>query len=87
MVNCIGFDLCTMSVSKKMVGMMTCGDVFKTVYFVLRKAPAQFWLCGGLQVSIDLAIFVQVSDSVMFLFDCLHRSFVDARDMSKYLWS
>lgn len=43
-----------------MVLMWTLGDVFKTVYFVLRKTPLQFMLCGALQVSIDLAILFQV---------------------------
>ncbi|XP_035828601.1 solute carrier family 66 member 2 [Aplysia californica] len=50
----------TAGMSKKMVGFWTCGDIFKTVYFILREAPAQFWICGMLQVSIDLSIFVQV---------------------------
>jgi len=40
--------------------MWTCGDVFKTAYFVLRAAPTQFWLCGTLQVMIDIAIMLQV---------------------------
>ena len=43
-----------------MVLMWTVGDVFKTSYFILREAPAQFWLCGGLQVLIDLTILGQV---------------------------
>lgn len=50
----------TQGMSKKMVAMWTCGDVFKTCYFVLRKAPAQFWICGSLQVMIDISIFLQV---------------------------
>ncbi|XP_025115595.1 PQ-loop repeat-containing protein 1-like isoform X2 [Pomacea canaliculata] len=50
----------TVGMSKKMVAFWTCGDVFKTVYFILREAPAQFWICGMLQVSIDIAIFLQV---------------------------
>jgi hypothetical protein len=36
------------------------GDVFKTAYFVVRKAPKQFWICGMLQISIDIAILCQV---------------------------
>lgn len=40
--------------------MWTSGDIFKTVYFVLRSAPTQFWLCGMLQISIDIAILIQV---------------------------
>lgn len=51
----------TVGMSKKMVGFWTCGDIFKTVYFILRAAPAQFWICGMLQVSIDVAIFGQVA--------------------------
>lgn len=46
--------------SKKMVGMWTCGDCFKTGYFIVRQAPAQFWICGMLQVGIDISIFLQV---------------------------
>ena len=36
------------------------GDIFKTVYFILRNAPKQFWICGILQISIDVAILGQV---------------------------
>lgn len=50
----------TQGMSKKMVAMWTCGDVFKTCYFVLRQAPAQFWICGSMQVMIDISIFIQV---------------------------
>lgn len=50
----------TQGMSKKMVAMWTCGDVFKTCYFILRSAPAQFWICGMLQVFIDISIFIQV---------------------------
>ncbi|XP_055892102.1 solute carrier family 66 member 2-like isoform X2 [Biomphalaria glabrata] len=50
----------TLGMSRKMVGFWTCGDCFKTVYFILREAPAQFWICGMLQVSIDISIFLQV---------------------------
>lgn len=50
----------TQGMSKKMVLMWTFGDVFKTCYFILREAPPQFWICGMLQVSIDISIFIQV---------------------------
>ncbi len=40
--------------------MWTSGDIFKTVYFILRNAPKQFSLCGMLQISIDIAILCQV---------------------------
>lgn len=40
--------------------MWTCGDIFKTVYFLIREAPAQFWICGALQICVDLAILLQV---------------------------
>ncbi|CAF1007926.1 unnamed protein product [Adineta steineri] len=50
----------TEGMSVKMVLMWTSGDIFKTVYFLLRNAPKQFWLCGLLQISIDIAILCQV---------------------------
>lgn len=50
----------TEGMSILMVLMWTVGDVFKTSYFILREAPAQFWLCGGLQVLIDITILGQV---------------------------
>ena len=40
--------------------MWTSGDIFKTIYFFVRHAPVQFWLCGLLQISIDIAILGQV---------------------------
>ncbi len=43
-----------------MVLMWLCGDTFKTTYFYLRDTPPQFFICGALQVSIDLAILAQV---------------------------
>lgn len=50
----------TYGMSIHMVIMWTLGDMFKTVYFILRKAPSQFWICGTLQVSLDIAILLQV---------------------------
>ncbi|KAI4872780.1 hypothetical protein NFI96_025348 [Prochilodus magdalenae] len=44
----------------KMVLMWTSGDTFKTGYFVLTQAPMQFWICGLLQVFVDIAILSQV---------------------------
>ena len=43
-----------------MVCMWLSGDIFKTLYFVIREAPIQFWLCGVLQVGLDLSILAQV---------------------------
>ncbi|KAM4705424.1 solute carrier family 66 member 2 [Rhinophrynus dorsalis] len=50
----------TEGMSIKMVLMWTSGDTFKTVYFVLNKAPFQFTICGLLQVFVDVAILLQV---------------------------
>jgi len=50
----------TYGMSLPMVMMWTCGDVFKTSYFYLRNTPAQFFICGSLQVTVDLCILVQV---------------------------
>jgi len=46
--------------SIKMVLMWTSGDTFKTGYFLLTQAPMQFWICGLLQVCVDVAILFQV---------------------------
>lgn len=43
-----------------MVFLWAFGDVFKTVYFIAREAPLQFWICGILQVVIDFFILLQV---------------------------
>ncbi|XP_073941969.1 solute carrier family 66 member 2 isoform X4 [Choristoneura fumiferana] len=50
----------TEGMSLSMVIMWTCGDIFKTAYFVMREAPTQFWVCGALQVSLDVVILIQV---------------------------
>ena len=52
------FQFCFFSL--QMVLMWTCGDVFKTTYFYLRKTPPQFVICGCLQVMVDVAILTQV---------------------------
>ncbi|XP_022122176.2 solute carrier family 66 member 2 isoform X3 [Pieris rapae] len=50
----------TEGMSVSMVIMWTCGDIFKTAYYVIREAPTQFWVCGSLQVSLDVVILLQV---------------------------
>ncbi|XP_017782142.1 PREDICTED: PQ-loop repeat-containing protein 1 isoform X2 [Nicrophorus vespilloides] len=50
----------TEGMSITMVALWTFGDIFKTAYFFIREAPLQFWICGCLQVSIDLLILLQV---------------------------
>lgn len=50
----------TEGMSVVMVLMWTSGDIFKTTYFILRASPVQFWLCGMIQVSLDLAVLSQV---------------------------
>ncbi|XP_042187954.1 solute carrier family 66 member 2 isoform X1 [Callorhinchus milii] len=49
----------TEGMSTAMVLMWTSGDTFKTVYFILNQAPFQFWICGLLQVFVDIAILFQ----------------------------
>ncbi|XP_022900959.1 solute carrier family 66 member 2 isoform X1 [Onthophagus taurus] len=50
----------TEGMSITMVFFWTCGDIFKTVYFKVREAPIQFWICGSIQVAIDIFILLQV---------------------------
>uniref|UniRef100_A0A3B5LC51 Solute carrier family 66 member 2 n=1 Tax=Xiphophorus couchianus TaxID=32473 RepID=A0A3B5LC51_9TELE len=44
----------------KMVLLWTVGDAFKTAYFVMNDSPAQFWVCGSVQILLDAAILLQV---------------------------
>ncbi|XP_010882458.2 solute carrier family 66 member 2 [Esox lucius] len=50
----------TRGMSVKMVLLWTTGDVFKTAYFWINDSPSQFWVCGAVQIFIDVAILVQV---------------------------
>lgn len=50
----------TSGMSLEMVVMWLSGDIFKTVYFVLRETPSQFYICGGIQVLVDILILWQV---------------------------
>lgn len=52
--------LCVSFFSVKMVLLWTAGDVFKTTYFVMNESPTQFWVCGSVQILIDVAILLQV---------------------------
>lgn len=51
----------TLGMSHHMVLLWTGGDLFKTGYFLVKKVPKQFIICGILQVSIDLMILAQIS--------------------------
>ncbi|KAG9509640.1 RNA-binding protein 5, partial [Fragariocoptes setiger] len=50
----------TKGMSVEMVAMWLSGDLFKTTYFIVRKTPPQFWICGTIQVLIDIIIICQV---------------------------
>lgn len=50
----------TLGMSVEMVIMWLSGDLFKTLYFIIRKAPAQFYVCGSIQVIVDILILYQV---------------------------
>lgn len=36
------------------------GDLYKTIYFIVRQAPFQFLICGCIQITFDTLIFLQV---------------------------
>ncbi|KAI1890041.1 hypothetical protein AGOR_G00169130 [Albula goreensis] len=50
----------TRGMSVKMVLLWTAGDLFKMTYFVVNESPAQFWVCGTVQILVDVAILLQV---------------------------
>ena len=58
--NCGGIYSRKYSCSVAMVAMWTSGDLFKTIYFIVRDSPVQFIFCGVLQVLIDFAILMQI---------------------------
>ena len=65
-VKMVTIDVClalrtfsSLSLSSKVL-LWASGDIFKTVYFIVRSAPKQFLVCGIIQISIDIAILVQV---------------------------
>uniref|UniRef100_A0A915PPU1 Solute carrier family 66 member 2 n=1 Tax=Setaria digitata TaxID=48799 RepID=A0A915PPU1_9BILA len=43
-----------------MVLVWIVGDCGKTAYFIYESSPAQFWLCGIIQITTDLLIMLQV---------------------------
>lgn len=42
------------------IATITIGDVGKTVWFIMESQPAQFWVCGTLQCSVDVLIIIQM---------------------------
>ncbi|VIO96178.1 Uncharacterized protein BM_BM5828 [Brugia malayi] len=56
--NCSRRSTSGMSIGMVLVWMI--GDCGKTVYFIYESSPAQFWLCGIIQITIDLLIMLQV---------------------------
>ncbi|XP_077451934.1 solute carrier family 66 member 2 [Stigmatopora argus] len=50
----------TKGMSVKMVLLWMAGDLFKTTYFLINSSPSQFWVCGSVQIVIDVAILLQV---------------------------
>lgn len=43
-----------------MVLLWMAGDIFKTTYFIMNESPVQFWVCGLVQILVDVAILLQV---------------------------
>uniref|UniRef100_A0A8R1Y480 Solute carrier family 66 member 2 n=1 Tax=Onchocerca volvulus TaxID=6282 RepID=A0A8R1Y480_ONCVO len=56
--NCSRRSTSGMSIGMVLVWMV--GDCGKTAYFIYERSPAQFWLCGIIQIVIDLLIMLQV---------------------------
>lgn len=62
--------------SLSMVLMWLAGDTFKTGYFISNAVPYQFWLCGLMQITIDLIIICQV---------CLYRQKAPSKGVAIHL--
>ncbi|OZC12618.1 PQ loop repeat protein [Onchocerca flexuosa] len=65
---CLGFPQLKQNCSRRstsgmsigMVLIWMIGDFSKTAYFIYERSPVQFWLCGIIQIIIDLLIMLQV---------------------------
>eukprot|EP00026_Physarum_polycephalum_P011324 Phypoly_transcript_11539.p1 GENE.Phypoly_transcript_11539~~Phypoly_transcript_11539.p1 ORF type:complete len:231 (+),score=29.56 Phypoly_transcript_11539:492-1184(+) len=51
----------TQGLSVTMIATWFIGDAFKTVYFAFTGAPAQFLMCGALQLIVDSLILAQIA--------------------------
>ncbi|CAD8045912.1 unnamed protein product [Paramecium primaurelia] len=47
--------------SYTMIGSWFLGDAFKTFYFIVKNQPAQFVMCGVIQLSVDIWIMLQIA--------------------------
>ncbi|CAD8054122.1 unnamed protein product [Paramecium primaurelia] len=47
--------------SYAMIGSWFLGDAFKTFYFIVKNQPAQFVMCGVIQLSVDIWIMLQIA--------------------------
>ncbi|KRW99148.1 hypothetical protein PPERSA_07391 [Pseudocohnilembus persalinus] len=47
-------------VSYALIGSWFLGDAFKTFYFILKKQPMQFIICGIAQLCVDIMIILQI---------------------------
>lgn len=45
---------------KELVFAWFAGDIFKTAFFLFRRAPLQFVLCGLIQLVVDAAVALQM---------------------------
>mmetsp|Transcript_21748 Transcript_21748/g.30432 ORF Transcript_21748/g.30432 Transcript_21748/m.30432 type:complete len:234 (-) Transcript_21748:27-728(-) len=53
----------TSGLSTELIATWFAGDAFKTVYFFQTGAPFQFLMCGLIQLTVDILIFVQIFTS------------------------
>jgi len=49
----------TVGMNRIMVLLWLAGDFFKTIYYIVRDSPKQFWVCGFIQITIDVLILMQ----------------------------
>lgn len=50
----------TSGMSVEMVMMWLSGDLFKFFYYIFKEQPIQFYLCGSIQIVVDILILSQV---------------------------
>lgn len=49
----------TVGMNRTMVLLWLAGDLLKTVYYIIKDTPIQFWICGFIQITVDILILLQ----------------------------
>uniref|UniRef100_A0AAF5I2I7 PQ-loop repeat-containing protein 1 n=2 Tax=Strongyloides stercoralis TaxID=6248 RepID=A0AAF5I2I7_STRER len=72
----------TIGMSVTMVLGWFAGDVGKTIYFIIKKTPFQFYVCSSLQITIDILILLEVFIYKKSTIQSSHASSISSKSSS-----